>query len=172
MAKPTDDQIEAWYPRLFRTALRMTGNAADAADATQEAFCKALTAWDRFDGMALPTTWLHRILVNCIRDRFRRQAIQPKIVQDEWALVSAESSSQRSPGPADQDDCLDRLRMAIEDLPAKMRSAFAATVLDGYSYQEAADLLSLPVGTIASRVHAARRRLQGLMQDSLLEDEQ
>lgn len=147
----------------------MTGNAADAADAAQEAFFKALTAWDQFDGKAQPTTWLHRILVNCIRDRFRRDAVRPKTTLDEWALVAAES---RPPDSPNQDDRLARLRRAIDDLPEKLRSAFVATMLDGYSYQQTAELLSLPVGTVASRVHAARRRLRAIVQESLREDEQ
>ena len=157
MDRPSDEHIEAWYPRLFRTALRMTGNAHDAADLTQEAFCKALNGWNGFDGKAMVTTWLHRILVNCVRDWGRRQAHRPESLLDEWALVPQRNSTTET---SDRGVQLDRVRQAIEKLPAKLRLAFISTVIDGYSYQETADLLSLSVGTIASRVHAARRQLR------------
>ena len=74
--RPSDEQVELWYPRLFRTALRMTGSVDVASDLTQQAFCKALARWGRFDGRSLPTTWLHSILTNCVRDWVRQKAAE------------------------------------------------------------------------------------------------
>ena len=141
----------------------MTGSVEDAADLTQQTFCQALGRWDRFDGAAQPTTWLHQILLNCIRDWARRRAARPGDALDEWAVVAATGAEARP------DDCLGRkeqmlcMRRAIENLPLHLRTAFATTVLDGYSYQETADLLSVPVGTIASRVHQARMQVLSVM---------
>ncbi|KKK83944.1 hypothetical protein LCGC14_2788310, partial [marine sediment metagenome] len=87
MERPSEEQIAAWYPRLFRTALRLTGNREDSADLVQQAFCKALGSWEQFNGNCLPTTWLHGILVNCVRDRLRRHARRPVEDVDEWALA-------------------------------------------------------------------------------------
>ena len=66
MKRPNDEQINMWYPRLFRTALRMTGQVEIAGDLTQQAFCNALNKWELFEGKVLPTTWIHQILVNCV----------------------------------------------------------------------------------------------------------
>jgi len=63
--RPDNQQTARWYPKLFRTAFRMTGSAENAADLTQQAFTKALTHWEEFDGEDLRASWLHRILINC-----------------------------------------------------------------------------------------------------------
>jgi RNA polymerase sigma-70 factor (ECF subfamily) len=161
--RPTDQQVRQWYPRLYRAALRMTGSLEDAADLTQETLCRALRKWDGFDGRVLVTTWLHRILINCTRDWLRRKAIRANLHADELILRMVPGAS-----PA-ATDCLERrerrtaLREAIEALSRTLRAAFVLAVIDGYTYEQVADLLRVPVGTIASRVHQARRHLCAVM---------
>jgi RNA polymerase sigma-70 factor (ECF subfamily) len=140
----------------------MTGSHDDASDLTQQAFLKALSSWDAFNGQSLPTTWLHRILVNCITDWRRKLSSGPSQAIDEWTLllVDGNSTGRRQ----DMDEPMQRLRRAIDELPAALRSAFVATVVDGYTYEEAAGLLKVPVGTIGSRVHEARKQLRTVMQ--------
>ena len=65
----------------------------------------------------------------------------------------------RALGRLQRDEQLALLRRTIENLPAELRYAFVATVLDGYTYQETAEILSVPVGTVASRVNAARKKV-------------
>ncbi len=158
--RPTDEQIARWYPRLYRTALRLTGSFADAADVTQQAFYKALRAWHRFDGGVLRTTWLHSILVNCARDWARRRKVRAAEPLQEWHLTVVEVPAEVRAARREE---LAAIRQAIEDLPEDLRRAFVPTVIDGYTYQEAADLLGVPPGTVASRVHAARRQVQAAM---------
>jgi len=162
-------EIAQWYPRLYRTALRLTRSADDAADLTQQTFYQALRGWDRFDGKVLPTTWLHAILLNCVRDWARRRAARPVEPLDEWSIPAAVRSAENPLEVADRSEQNTRLRAAIDALPAPIRQAFAATLLDGYTYQEASELLSLPVGTVASRVHEARRLLREAVTDMLSE---
>lgn len=150
-----------WYPRLFRTALRLTESQDVASELTQQAFLQALERWEQFDGQALATTWLHRVLVNCVMDWRRRQGRPMAELPDEWALPPA-----RGGNPADhaaRGEQLDKLRGEIENLSPTVRAAFVMTVLDGYTYEQAADLLATPVGTIASRVHEARKQVQAAM---------
>ena len=161
MARPTEDQIASWYPRLYRSALRLTGSPDRAAELTQEAFCRALDRWDDFDGRALPTTWLHQILMNCLRDGLRRQAVRTAVPLEEWSLAAGLDCP---PEQAERREQLEALREAIANLPATLRGAFVATVVDGYTYEEAAELLSVPAGTIGSRVHEARKHVQAAMQ--------
>lgn len=167
MNRPTPAQIEKWYPPLLRTAIRLTGSGEEAADITQEAFGKALGAWDRFDGKARPTTWLHRILVNCVRDWRRRRSVRSAVPLDEWDIAAAQGD-----GPLEQLDRSERaarLRSAIAGLPTPLKQAFVVTVLDGYTYEGAAELLALPVGTVASRVHQARNSLRETMHEAFPE---
>lgn len=169
MKPPTEEQIAEWYPRLFRTALRMTGRPEDAADLTQEAFCRAIGSWGSFNGKHLATTWLHRILVNCVIDWKRRHAAEATQVLDEWAVSAAGTAAGQPVEQLARREQAQRLRQAIADLPATLQPAFVATVLDGRSYQEAAEILSVPAGTIASRVHEAHRRLRETMRKAFPE---
>ena len=171
MERATQAQIAKWYPRLFRTALRLTRNPEDAADVTQQTFHNALRNWDRFDGGALRTTWLHQILLNCVRDWSRRRSVRSAEPLDEWAVAAATSRDADPAETVERSEQADRLVDAINNLPTLVRQAFAATVLDGYTYQEAAELLGLPMGTVASRVHQARRRLTEAMRQAFPETE-
>jgi RNA polymerase sigma factor (sigma-70 family) len=157
--RPSEQQVTAWYPRLFRTALRLTGNAEDA-------FCKALGTWDRFDGAALATTWLHQILLNCVRDWVRRRAVRNAPQVEEWDLLPAIDDAPEGRERIEKQEEGAAVRSAVEGLPAGVRSALVATVIDGYSYSEAAELLQVPVGTIASRVYRARTLLRAAMGDA------
>jgi len=161
LSRPTDQQVSQWYPRLYRTALRMTGSHDDAADLTQQAFLKALDRWGSFNGQSRPTTWLHRILVNCVTDFWRQRRTRPVQNADEWVLSQVSSCPDGACG--DNDEPAAELRRAIDALPPAQRTAFVATVIDGYTYEEAANLLDVPVGTIGSRVCQARRQLGDVM---------
>ena len=171
MPRPTEQEITAWYPRLFRTALRLTGSAEDAADLTQQAFCNAFGRWNQFDGAALATTWLHRILLNCVRDWARRRAFRSTSQVQEWDLVPVTDAAPDGRARVERQEELAAVRNAVEGLPADVRSALVVTVIDGYSYSEAAELLQVPVGTIASRVHRARTLLRAAMGDATEEVE-
>ncbi len=151
------NQIAAWYPRLFRTALRLTRNPEDAADVTQQVFCNAMRHWDRFDGRCLPTTWLHQILVNCVRDWARRREVRATDPLDEGFVWKADGDAPSE--RLDREEQHGHLRRAIGNLPDTLRGAFLMTVVDGYTYEEVADVFSLPVGTVATRVHEARKRI-------------
>jgi RNA polymerase sigma-70 factor (ECF subfamily) len=162
---PSDHEVAAWYPRLFRTALRMTGNVEHAWDLTQEALYRALKNWDRFKGQARRTTWLHKILVNCVRDWSRRQKTASRIKQlSDWELVPAQGEHHCPAQKLVQQKEIEQMRQAIEELPERIRSAFVATMIHGYTYSETAELLDLSMGTVASRVHRARKILNSSMQ--------
>jgi len=162
--RPNEEQVAAWYPRLFRTALRLSGDPADASDLTQETFQKALQRWDRFDGRSRPTTWLHTILVNCVRDWRRRKSVRSAEPLQEWALPKgATRSVLGSDQLVDDREQAQLLYEAIGELDVKLRSPFIATVIDGYTYGEVADMLDLPVGTVGHRVYQARQQVRRQM---------
>jgi RNA polymerase sigma-70 factor (ECF subfamily) len=163
MDRPTDKQFADWHSRLFVTALRMTGDYDAAGDLAQEAMLKACRNWHRFDARNLPTTWLHSILVNCVRDWRRRQAVRSSEPLEEWTLVPAANSTDQPVRRLEEQEQLAHLRAAIENLPVTLQATFVAVVMDGFSYQETAELQSISAGTVASRVHEARVRLRAAM---------
>jgi RNA polymerase sigma-70 factor, ECF subfamily len=155
----SDGDLDRYYHRLYRTALRLTGSEPDAADLTQQTLCRALERQAEFRGQSAPLTWLYRILTNGVRDWERRQAVRRAEALDEWAARPLGDGGRDVSDFLAEREQLDRLRQAIEGLSDVLRPAFIATVLDGYSHREAADILQVPVGTIASRVSAARKQV-------------
>ncbi|MCY2930768.1 MAG: RNA polymerase sigma factor [Planctomycetota bacterium] len=165
-----DEQIQQAYPVLFRTALRLTGNEHDATEMTQEAICKAVANWDAFGGRARRTTWLYGILVNCVRDWARRKSADRQVAFDQWEAVSIGDAAEAALLQRKAQEHTEALRQAIETLPDRLRRAFVLTVMDGLSYEDAAETLDVPEGTIASRVNAARARLAQAMRKAFPDD--
>jgi RNA polymerase sigma-70 factor (ECF subfamily) len=156
-----EQAITDCFPRLYRTALRLAGNVEDASDLAQQACLNAISNWGQFGGRSLVTTWLHSILVNCYRDWRRRAAAHGNESFDEWVIAAdAGSGTLEELGRREE---LQTIRREIENLETPLRQTFVAVVVDGYSYKQAAELLSVPVGTVGSRVNEARLRLRRFM---------
>lgn len=151
------NQISLHVPRMYRVAYRMLADADKSHDVVQEACVKALANLDGFDGRAAMATWLHRITVNCAKDLIRSEARRENIYKEQRA-----GSANQDPLPcpaeaAENRELTDMAWTLIEKLPDDCRSAFALTQLDGYSYDEAAEIEGEPRGTIASRVYRTRK---------------
>ena len=155
--------------RVFRLALHLLQNSAEAEDVSQEAFVRAYGALDRFDGRSEPFTWLYRITVNlslnAIRSRkTRRSGVNTDDPRIEAALV------ERRPGLADPArQATDReLAMAlcegVDTLSETLRTTLVLVAVDGMSHAEVSRVLGCPEGTIAWRVHEARRKLREYLQ--------
>ena len=158
--RPTfDEVVERYGDRIFTVALRLTGNAHDAADLTQDVFVRVYLNLERYR----PGTfngWLYRITKNLFLDRTRRSSrlrVEP-LPDDEWrAPVSSD------PGPA---DVVERrtLEASIEAGLAALAPDFRLAVvlcdLEGLSYDEIAQVTGWPLGTVRSRIHRGRRTLR------------
>jgi RNA polymerase sigma-70 factor (ECF subfamily) len=151
--------------RVFRLALHLLQNSAEAEDVAQEAFVRAYGALDRFDGRSEPFTWLYRITVNlslnAIRSRkTRRSGVTTDDPRIEAALV------ERRPGLADPArQATDRelaiaLCEGVDSLSETLRTTLVLVAVDGMSHAEVSQVLGCPEGTIAWRVHEARRKLR------------
>lgn len=142
---------------LLRVALSITRNAADAEDLVQDTLVRAFRAVDRFDG-AHPRAWLLTILRNTEINRHRRR--RPELLDDPDRQADVASSE---PGPEALvvgetfDTVVDA---ALHDLPDKFRRVVELIDIDGLNYAEAAETLGIPVGTVMSRLHRARRRMR------------
>lgn len=159
---PLLQQIGLHLPRMYRVACRLLADADKAHDVVQDACVKALAKGDGFDGRASVATWLHRITVNCARDAIRGDGRRTNKHQAFQAsgFHAAGSSAEHSPADmAERRELADMAWALLEELPEDCRSAFALTQLDGYSYDEAAEIENQPRGTMASRVFRAKKLL-------------
>jgi RNA polymerase sigma-70 factor (ECF subfamily) len=146
----------------------MTGNATDAADATQEALLAIVRGLPRFDGRSAFGTWAYRVATNACLDEMRRRKRRPEPVDEETlgsraaALGSRVESVEGSVvGRVDIDTALMRL-------PEDFRAAVVLRDLSGFDYAEIAEVLGVPVGTVKSRIARGRALLVGLV--GLVED--
>ncbi|MEZ5379106.1 MAG: sigma-70 family RNA polymerase sigma factor [Acidimicrobiales bacterium] len=156
---------------LYRTARSLTGNQADAEDLVQDTLIRAFGAIERFDGR-YPRAWLLTIMRNANINRARKK--KPDLLDDpdltfERSLDFAESDTPESITVAPVFDA------AVEDAFAALSPDFRQIVelvdLDGLAYQEAADVLDIPVGTVMSRLHRARRKIRAEIAERGLESE-
>ena len=151
-------RIAALRPALFRTALTWSrGSRAQADDLVQECLSRALA---RVGGLKNPDKlepWCFSILANCFRDLCRRQRPEEPVDQ---------LPDQRQ---APADELVDRerraaqVRQAVADLPAGQREVLALVDLQGFSYAEVAEILTIPIGTVMSRLSRARGRLKQML---------
>ncbi|HIT74579.1 MAG TPA: RNA polymerase sigma factor SigE [Candidatus Avipropionibacterium avicola] len=145
--------------RVYRLALRLTGNPHDAEDLTQDVFVRVFRSLDRYR----PGTfegWLHRITTNLFLDGARRKQ---RIRFDLMADDVDERVPARDPGPSqvllDQD--LDHdVAQALAALSPEFRAAVVLCDIEGLSYEEIADVLGLKLGTVRSRIHRGRSQLR------------
>jgi RNA polymerase sigma-70 factor (ECF subfamily) len=154
--------IEALYrshaPRIYTVVRRLTGDDAQADDAAQEAWLRALRALPGFRGQALFSTWLHRIAVNCaLYGRRRRERRRDRELELDEAVVIAVQ-------PAAGEPLLRRkLEAAIEQLPDGMRRVLVLHDVEGYTHEEISELLGVAPGTCKSQLFKARARMRSML---------
>lgn len=144
-------------PQIHAVCRRITGNDADALDATQEALIAIVRGLPRFDGRARFSTWAYRIATNACLDELRRRRRRPVV-----GLPDREGSGEpvdHRPGPAD--GVADRIDIdaALAELPHDFRAAVVLRDLCQLDYAEIAEVLEIPAGTVRSRIARGRALL-------------
>lgn len=145
---------------LFRVAMSITRNPSDAEDLVQDTLLRAFRSIERFDGR-YPRAWLLTILRNAQVNRVRRKrpellrdpASGQRLLEEDHPHVSAEDDALQATFDAE-------VELAFTALPDRFRRVVELVDLDGNSYQQAADSLGVPVGTVMSRLHRARKRIR------------
>src|SRR5262245_38613791 len=154
------DTLSEHIPRLYRVALRILGNHHSAEEIVQEVCVKVLEKKEhlQLNGTAQPTTWLHRVTVNCALDRVRREKLEVRrrLATDAGTIHQPLAAPDQV---AEQQELFLLATAQIATLPDEYRTAFVLTQIDGYSYDEAAQIEGKPRGTIASRVARAKSLL-------------
>jgi len=145
------DLYEHYSRAVYATALRVTGNGADAEDVLQTVFLRVLNQQLTLDPSRSPESYLCRSAANAAIDLLRRKKARPESVMDEGRDYGAKESTAL---------LKEHLRRALAKLPAQSAELFVLCYLEGYSYDELADLLDLERGTVASRLHRIRAALR------------
>jgi len=167
--------VERYEGRAFRLAVRVLRDEEQARDAVQDAFIKVYGSLDRFQGRSGFYTWLYRIVMNQCLDRKRRDKSDREVEwKDEVESQPLDGAPPlvSDPAPGGPEAQVARLELrkimatAIEALPEEARRTLQLREIDGLSYKEIAEALGIPKGTVMSRLHYARRRLQELLREA------
>ena len=154
--------------QLYGAAMKMTRNPPDAQDLVQETFMKAFSAFGSFEEGTNLKAWLYRIMTNSYINTYRKKQREPYLgaVDDleDWQLGGAESTTAMSARSAEA-EAIDRtpdavVSDALNALPEDFRMAVYLADVEGFSYQEIADIAEVPIGTVMSRLHRGRARLR------------
>ena len=148
--------------RMYAVALRMCGNAEDAQDCLQEAMLRVYRAISGFKGQSSFSTWLYRITMNTCLDELRKRKNRPStsldgLVDAGWSPVDAGETPERH---TLRREVRQTLQAMISELPEDMRAAVVLRDIQGYTYDEIAEMLDTNVGTIKSRISRGRERLR------------
>ena len=161
-----DELVRKYRPRVYALALHLTGQASDADDITQDAFLKAYHKLPEFEGRSEFFTWIYRITLhralNAKRDRSRRRTVP---IDDPRLVAAVAADADGDPERATQ--LRDRYRALLEAfdrLTPLLQTTVVLTTLQGLSYKEAAVVLETTEGTIAWRIHEARRKMASYLE--------
>ena len=161
--------FHAHKSRIYSVCLRMTNNAAEAEDLTQDAFLQVFRKIAAFRGDSAFSTWLHRIAVNTVLMHFRKKSLS-QVSLDEPYSNSDGAKIRREYGTKDNRlaGCVDRVALAsaIKELPHGYRTIFLLHEVEGYEHQEIAEMLGCSVGNSKSQLHKAKLRIRELLAQS------
>ena len=160
---------------LYSMAVRMTRQPQEAEDLVQETLLRAFRFFDKFEPGTNFKAWVFRILKNAFINRYRKAQKEPDTIDFDAIEEGLESlvaeDPEAAPGPPNPeraffDNVVDgEIENAIDELPEEFRMVLLMAVVEEMSYKEIASALSIPIGTVMSRLHRARRMLQGRLLD-------
>jgi len=154
--------VVKYQDRIYRVVQRMVGGSEAVDDIAQEVFIRAYRSIGDFKGESSLYTWLYKIALNLCRNFYRtrgRRPVHEEIGEDgSTTVLEAEGGS-----PEDEvlrREFWEQLRRGLDGLPEEQREAVVLCDLEGMSYEEMADVMGVPIGTVRSRIFRGRRALQ------------
>ena len=160
--------VRRYQDRLYNTVYRLVENPDDALDVVQDAFLNAYQSLDGFKGDSLFFTWLYRIAVNTAISHKRKQRVLLSIDAGLGGASSVEphddSAYSRPSESLERAEQEQRVQHALARLSPEHRTVLVLKEMEGQKYEEIADILGVPIGTVRSRLHRARAELRELLE--------
>lgn len=160
--------VQRYQDRLYNTMVHVVGHQEDARDVVQEAFVQAFLKLDSFRQESAFYTWLYRIAFHLAANRARRR--HPTLSVEQVRETCNQEPLDRQAGPVErleQEECQRQVRQAIASLDEEYRAVLVLREMDGCCYEEIAQMLELPIGTVRSRLHRARLQLREQLKEVL-----
>lgn len=164
-----DELVRRYKDRIYNVVYRFVGNREDALDVTQEVFVRAYKSIRTYEGNAKVYTWLYSIAANFSRNRLRdgsrkgrNQGVSLESLQDcAPGLVEGQTATHETPSTEAMDREMQQLlQESLEELPDNYRMAFILRTFEDLSYDEIAEVMGCPTGTVKSRLNQARKMLR------------
>jgi len=173
-----EEEALALADQVFRVARHLAGSREDAEELVQETYARAFRSWRSYTPGTNLRAWLLRILTNLNIDRGRRSQRAPQMTPleaNDYYLYDKLAADRESGGSPDEDRVVERLSQddivsALSAVPHDFRDAVVLVDIGDFSYQDAAQILDIPIGTVMSRLHRGRRILKRELAESVLED--
>jgi RNA polymerase sigma-70 factor (ECF subfamily) len=170
MGRPDEHAFETLaLPHLevvYRVAKRLTRDQHAAEDLVQETYFKAYRAFDKFEVREYGIRpWLLKILNNTFLNRLARDRKAPQATDHQVLEATQEADPVSAPVELDFENVDEEVKRAIDDLAPEFRSVVLLWATMEHSYQEIADILDVPIGTVMSRLHRARQQLTRALDD-------
>ncbi|HLP17810.1 MAG TPA: sigma-70 family RNA polymerase sigma factor [Bacteroidota bacterium] len=152
---------------LYHFALRTTGSADDAKDLLQETYLKAYRFIDKYEQGTNAKAWLFRIMKNSFINNYRKNSRTPEqvdydTIEDYYDLVRDQTADGNDMRKQFYNDLLeDEVVQAMDSITEEFRTIIILSDLEGLTYEEISEMLDIPLGTVRSRLHRARKNLQG-----------
>ena len=154
----------------------MSGNPTDAEDLVQETYLRAFRSLSQFRAGTNLRAWLFKILTNAFINDYRKRSRRPRStsldnVEDYYLYTHLIDSGIQPSASRPEDEVLasitdDAVLQALNALPPEFLQVVLLADVEGFSYREIADIMGIPIGTVMSRLHRARRRLQRMLTES------
>lgn len=169
-----EELYERYKTKVYNTAYRITGNAADAADVTQEVFLHVYKKIGLFEFRSSLSTWVYRMSVNASIDRYRKITRHPALSTDDKNFQETREfkglADEKMPG-ADEESAKKEFDVQVQKviglLPLKLRTAVVLRYIQDLSYEEVAQALGCSQGTVKSRLNRAHAKLRRLLKNEM-----
>lgn len=170
-----EEEALALSDQVYRVARHLAGSREDADELVQETYARAFRSWRSYTPGTNLRAWLLRILTNLNIDRGRRSQRAPQMQALEANDYYLYDKLAESDGTPDEDRIVERLSQddivsALSAVPHDFRDVIVLVDIGDFSYQDAAQILDIPIGTVMSRLHRGRRILKRELADSVVEE--
>jgi RNA polymerase sigma-70 factor (ECF subfamily) len=169
-----EEEVLELADQVYRVARRLVSSREEAEDLVQETYARAFRSWRSYTPGTNLRAWLFRILTNLNIDRGRREQRTPDIQPIEEGYYYLYNRLEETGVPDDEERVVQRLSQegivrALSSVPHNFRDVIVLVDIGDFSYQDAAQILDVPIGTVMSRLHRGRRVLKRALAEEAVE---